>query len=394
LLLLRILVGLVALAAPIALYVAIFSRRALRPSSLRSVVATFVLGAIAFVPAELLERTLTNLLGLRKVDAGTMDLAAIVYAYLVAAPLEEGLKVASAAPAWRLRLGQNRPIDAMGYATAGALGFATAQSALFLSEQPLTWIDPARASLHAVTATFLATAWGYALGRDRTGRIGGGWFNSAWVAAMFGGGVAHHVSFVRGPTALLSTLPIIAAAAVGAFFAARDLLDRGLPKAKVSARKPRPASTPAPKQGLRALRAAIRGSERPLSFFWIALGALVTTGVITSMLIGAVLLGRRLGVEFSAVDRDASQATAIPPLLLLAGATLFAFLIAGWVVSRASAARSVVEPAISALVAIGGTIVLLGLAAPVAVVIALACAPLALGLACLGAWLGLSDAES
>jgi hypothetical protein len=47
------------------------------------------------------------------------------------------------------------------------------------------------------------------------------------------------------------------------------------------------------------------------------------------------------------------------------------------------------EVAISAILAILGTLILLGLAAPVAVVFAIAFAPIAFGLACVGAWLGL-----
>ena len=43
----------------------------------------------------------------------------------------------------------------------------------------------------------------------------------------------------------------------------------------------------------------------------------------------------------------------------------------------------------SAAVAIGGSLVLLGLAAPVAVVFAIAFAPIAFGLACAGAWVAL-----
>ncbi len=388
----QILLGLLAIALPIALYVGFASRGDLRPSSPRSVVATFALGALAFVPAEFLERTLTSLLGLRRLGTGTIDLAGIVYAYLVAAPLEEGLKVAAATPAFRLRVGQHRPMDGMSYAATAALGFTTAQGVLFLVGRPFSWIDPARAAMTALAAMCLATWWGYTLGRYRQGRMGGGWFNGAWVCAAGGNAIAHHLAFARGPTALLATIPILAVAAGLAWAGGRDVLQRNAEKAKVEPREPRkPRLLPIAPPSLRAIREALKRSERPISFFWIVLGMLVTTGVITAMLVGAVMLGRRFGFEFAAIDRDASQANAIGPLLLLASAALLAFLFAGWIVARASAARSVFEPAISALLAIGGALVLLGLAAPVAVVIALACAPFAFGLACLGAWLGLSD---
>jgi hypothetical protein len=49
-----------------------------------------------------------------------------------------------------------------------------------------------------------------------------------------------------------------------------------------------------------------------------------------------------------------------------------------------------IEPAIAAGLAIMGTLVLLGLAAPISVVFALAFAPIAFGLACAGAWVGMT----
>jgi RsiW-degrading membrane proteinase PrsW (M82 family) len=388
----RILVGLFALLVPIALYAGVSSRGDLRPSSLRSVVGTFALGALAFVPAELFERALTGFSGLQKAGKGSTELAALVYAFLVAAPLEEGVKVAAASPVWRLRVAQHRPFDGVAYATAAALGFATVQSAVFLyTRASFSWIDPLRAMVAALAAPGLASLWGYALGREPRYRMGGAFFNATWAAAAFGGGLTHHLTFVRGPNALLAMIPVVLVGAVAAWLFARELLARSSTAvaAKVAPRKPRllPISPPS----LRALREALRRTERPISLWWIGIGTLVTTGVITAMLVVAVVLGRRMGIDFAAVDRDASQADAIPPLLMLAGAALLAFPFAGWIVARASSSHGVLEPAVSSLFAIGGAIVLLGLAAPVAVVIALACAPLAFGLACLGAWLGSSS---
>jgi hypothetical protein len=59
-------------------------------------------------------------------------------------------------------------------------------------------------------------------------------------------------------------------------------------------------------------------------------------------------------------------------------------------IARASGAQSMIEPAIAAGLAIMGTLVLLGLAAPISVVFALAFAPIAFGLACAGAWVGMT----
>jgi hypothetical protein len=49
---------------------------------------------------------------------------------------------------------------------------------------------------------------------------------------------------------------------------------------------------------------------------------------------------------------------------------------------------TLLEPALAAGLAIIATLVLLGLAAPIAMVFALAFSPVALALACAGAWVG------
>jgi hypothetical protein len=74
----------------------------------------------------------------------------------------------------------------------------------------------------------------------------------------------------------------------------------------------------------------------------------------------------------------------------LGTAAFAAFPASGFLVAKASAARGVLEPALGASLAILGIVVLLGLAAPVAVVFGLALAPVASALACAGAWAGLA----
>ncbi len=348
-------------------------------------VLTFVLGIVGFVPAVYLEQVAENGLDVRKADGGTNLAAALIYAFLVAAPFEEGLKVAAAGPVWRWRSGRHRPIDGIAYATAAALGFVTAHNALILYERPLTWVEPVRALLVALAAPGIASTWGYALGRAHRNRMGGLAFNAAWFFAALGWATTQHVLFARGRNAMFAMIPILIVAAGISVFFARDLLHREMAK-PVAPRQPR-ISLPAP--SIRSLREALRKSERPISLVWIATGALVMIGVTIGMLIAAVMVGGKLGVDFAAVDRDASQAAAIVPLLLIAVAAMLAFPIAGWITARASGAQGVLGPAISAVLAIGGGVVLLGLAAPVAVVIGIACAPVAFGLACAGAWVGL-----
>lgn len=385
----RILLGLLAIVAPIALYAAISSRGDLRPASPRAVALTFAIGVLAFVPAEIAERALTSLTGLRRSGAGGTDLAAFVYTFLVAAPIEQALKVVAVVPVWRLRSAQHRPFDGLTYAVVAALGFSTAQSASFLIARGAPPLDAARAAIWALTQPCLSAMWGWAIGRSPKGRIDGKYFRTAWLLATVGSGVAAKVVFARGPAALIAVVPIILFAGIVTAVAARDLLQRGAaaPEKPAAPRTPRLLTSIAP-PSIKALRTALKREERPISFFWIGLGALVNAGVIVTMVAAAVALGHKLRVDFAVVDRDASQPAAVAPLVLLTGAAILAFPVAGWVIARASAARSVFEPAISAALAIFGVLVLLGLAQPVAVVFALACAPFAFGLACAGAWAG------
>ena len=92
-------------------------------------------------------------------------------------------------------------------------------------------------------------------------------------------------------------------------------------------------------------------------------------------------------VDFTTVDEG--EVTGIIPLAMLGLGVLLAFPASGYLVARASGADSVLEAALSTGLAIVGTLVMLGLAAPVAVVFALAFAPIAFGLACAGAWVGI-----
>jgi hypothetical protein len=135
------------------------------------------------------------------------------------------------------------------------------------------------------------------------------------------------------------------------------------------------------------MRDALRRAERPVMLRWIVLGALVTMGVIITSLVVTVLLARRFGVDFSTVDEG--EMTGVIPLALLGLGILLAFPASGYLVARASGADSVLEAALSTGLAIVGTLVMLGLAAPVAVVFALAFAPIAFGLACAGAWVAI-----
>ncbi len=349
----------------------------------RYILTTLAAGFLAFVPMQIVLTLIQRWTGLAAFGQGG-GLAAYIYAFLLAAPLAQGLKVFAVWPAVRMRKVE-APIDGIAYAAAAALGFVSAQNAVFLAgHEPLS-IDALRAIMAVPAHLFFAAAWGYALGREGGKMIAGNRFNLAWLAAAVFNGVYDHIVFAQRPAALVAAVPILATIGVLAILAARDLIRRG-ELARGKRRRLLPAMAP---PSLRSMREALRRAERPVVLSWILLGALVTVGVMIASLVGAVYLGHRMGVDFAAVDRSDSGTAATAPLVLVGGAALMAFPIAGWLVAKASRAQGVIEVAISAILAILGTLVLLGLAAPVAVVFAIAFAPIAFGLACVGAWLGL-----
>lgn len=370
---------------PILAYALVVMRRARSPEPLERaellwVLATVLLGVLSFAPAWLFEGWVESWAGLDE-HARTSDAPGFLYAFLVAAPVEQGLKVLAVMPVRRSPRFASAG-DGILYASAASIGFVSAHNAELFSAGGVAMIDLVRALLAVPAHVFFAAAWGFALGREAekgARRLRGRAFDVTLLAAMVFNGIYDHIVFGRGQTALLATLPILAAMAAIAFVAVRSLQSDEAPE-----RMSRFSIVP---PTINEVRAALSRSEQPVKVGWIGLGALVTIGVITSALAGAVALGTRIGVDFAAVDR-ADGAGSAAPLILLGSAALLAFPVAGYLVSRASASRGVLEAAIAAALAIAGALVMLGLAAPVAVVFALAFAPVALGLACAGAWMG------
>lgn len=368
-------------AVPVAAFVVLVARWDHARYKRRLILVTALAGVAAFVPMRIASTFVEQWTGLQPFGRGG-GLAAYIYAFLVAAPLAQGLKVGAMGPMVRMRKVE-APIDGIVYAGAAAMGFASAQNAVFLWSHDPASIDALRALMAVPAHLFFAAAWGYALGREGGKRIAGTRFNLAWLVAAVFNGVYDHIVFAQPPEALVAAAAILATIGVLALMGARDLLRRGEMARKVRRRILPPMAPPS----LRVMREALKRAERPLVLSWILFGALVTVGVMIGMLVGAVALGHRMGLDFAAVDRGSgTEATA--PLVLLGGSALLAFPIAGWLLARASRAHSVMEVALSVVIAILGALILLGVAAPVALVFAIAFAPIAFGLACVGAWLG------
>jgi hypothetical protein len=313
--------------------------------------------------------------------------ASILTSLFVFAPLEEAAK-----------LGVVLPVRARAFKGAWEGVLVGAGVAAGFACLEVAWLTRdaahhAEASVFLVARTVQATIarlfagaiWGYALGRararghrfDRTSML-------AWTVATLLRGLYDHLIFARGLAALLGSIPLFVGIVVVSYLAARELRPRESRARSLSGR-PQPISAPPP--SLRTVRDALRRAERPVMLRWIVLGAIVTVGVIVASVAGAVVLGLRLGVDFGAVDEG--EVAGAVPLALIGLGVLLAFPASGFLVARASGADSVLEAALSTGLAIAGTLVLLGLAAPVAVVFALAFAPIAFALACAGAWVGI-----
>lgn len=305
---------------------------------------------------------------------------ALLAMVLLAAPLEEGLKVMLVWPLVGARALSNARLGVTYAACAGA-GFAAGETlALGLTSEP-SWVMTARLLVGLPAQPFFAGLWGYALGSRGPTRSRR--FVVAWVSAMLLHALFAHIVFGRGPGQLVLVTPMLVAMALLSWIALRDVApDPGSrPSLLLSiSHIPEPPS-------LQSVRRALKRSDRPLMLHWIAIGALVTLGVVIVALGGAVYFGHALGIDFAAADESDVRATG--PLILLGSATLAGFPIAGYLVARASAAHSVLEPAMGAGLAIVLAVTLLSLATPVAAVFGLAAAPLAFALACAGAWFGL-----
>src|SRR5262249_34205132 len=157
---------------------------------------------------------------------------------------------------------------------------------------------------------------------------------------------------------LIGAVPILLCMVLVGYAGLRDLVrsDGSAPPPSTQGRRRFLPSIAPPSLG--AVRAALSRTERPVMLRWIGVGALTTTGVMTATLAGGVALGHRLGVDFAAVDRgESASSSSLFPLALLGAAALAAFPIAGYLVARASATRSVLEPAIAAGLAIAGSLV-------------------------------------
>jgi RsiW-degrading membrane proteinase PrsW (M82 family) len=335
--------------------------------------------------AELRASTWTGLDTSAQVAGNT---GSMLFLFGFAAPMREASKVAAMWPAFRSKH-FDEPVDGLVYASAAALGFACIENALTLRGHPLGWIWLARTAVALPAHVFFACMWGYALGRVKTIKRPGPLFPTAWLVATAAHGLYVHLVYGRGPGALVGTIPLQLAMAGATFFAARDLRARGdrsaTSRSSMLLERVSTLYVSGP-PSLQTVRDVLRREGQPITVRWIGFGALVTVGAMTAGLVLSVAFGHWAHVDFSLVDEHDVTTTA--PVALLGSGLLAAFPVSGYLIAKASNLPTLLEPALASGLAIVFMLVLLGLAAPVALVFALAFSPIAWGLACAGAWVG------
>src|SRR5580692_5020522 len=172
-------------AVPAAFFVALVRRTDARREPHWLVATTFLLGAVAAVAALFVTSRATALTGLDMQVSDTGESGALVFLFLVVAPLQEAAKVAAAWPAF-LSKHIDEEYDGVVYAAASALGFAAVESGAVLRAHPAGLL------------------WVYALGLTRQSRrqrlpV----FPIAFVMAIASHGLYAHFVYGRGPGALL-----------------------------------------------------------------------------------------------------------------------------------------------------------------------------------------------
>ncbi|HET7545011.1 MAG TPA: PrsW family glutamic-type intramembrane protease [Polyangiaceae bacterium] len=333
-------------------------------------------GALAAALTVYFERIVLSYTGL-SLDVATSGVGgALLATFLLAAPLEEAVKLSVVWPLYRGRRISDSRLG-VGYAAAAGAGFSAIKGLLAVLLGTPGGVTVLRALVEAPAQLFFAGVWGYALGARGPNRRGH-WFSTAWLISTLLHGFYDHIVWGRGPGLLVSVIPLFVFMGVGTWIALREVAPESHPHQHWIV--PDPPS-------LRALREALRPVDHRLMVRWILIGAFTTLGLVIALLGLTVLLGHRFGVDFSLADESDMRSSG--PLILLGTAVLSAFPIAGYLVARASAAHSVLEPALAAVLALAGLIAMLFMTAPIGVLFALAVAPLAFGLACGGAWIGL-----
>jgi hypothetical protein len=308
-----------------------------------------------------------------------LELGLFSFSVLVAAPLEEALKVAVAWPFYlSRRLGTGR--GAALHVAVIVAGYTFAECVLWPAfGHDSSWMGLVRLGLTLPAHFLLSGLWGYLLGLERRDR----YFGAVWlVCAVLRGAYEHLIS--TGSAAYLAiALPVILLLVLATLLLLRVRDDPSRARSSVHSLLERAS--------VASVRSALSRRGQPVMVHWILMGISITFGVTLVFLASAVYLGHAWGIDFALADEDGLEG--LLPVLLLVAALLLAFPFSGYLIARASGVKSVLEPAWATGTTILVVLGVFSVTEPSAVVIALAIAPVGLTLACVGAWLGLDRAS-
>lgn len=334
-------------------------------------------GLLASAVCFFVERWFWELTGL-SLSASQVGIASSVLAMLVfAAPLEEGAKLAVVWPMYNLRVLAG-PRSGMLIGAVSGAGFAVGQTFTLLVEPGAGYVELLRSVVASVAHPFFAALWGYVLG----GRTSTRWFSVTWFASAMFHGLYNHIVLGRGAGFVGAALPLAIAMLAATYWVARAVWRAAPTQEGLSGEGVAFSDASFGEIGF-----ALRAPRKPASLVWGLFGALVTIGVVLSSVALGVYIGHRLGIDFAAASEDDVRSNG--PIVLLGVSAVAGFPVAGYLVAKASSARSVLEPALGAILAIGAVAVGTYVAAPIAVVFIIAAAPVAFFLACAGAWFGI-----
>ena len=368
-----------------------------KPSGLprNAVLWLIVAGMLMVAPVMLFQSAMLDIFGWSTSVAAAGTGKAMLAAAAVLAPTEQAVLVLIVWPIYRSHWLHSRRA-ALSAGLIVGLAFSMADGGWLLATSGSLGVI-ARVLVRATHMIGAAMIWAAAASYDQNHRKH--WFPLAWLAAVVVQGFGNHVAFGMAPgfcVVGLPTLVVMLIAAVSALRSAAtpvigvlqgsgDFESVTLPS-RMRRRLSRVSLLPEPPT-IHQIRVAWKHQHRPALLHWIAAGTVICLGSLLVSLVISVVVARWLAMDLSRVDDGDASSTG--PLLLMGTFVLASFPIAGYLVAMASAADSVFEPGMGALIAIVLVVALLSMTAPVGVVLALAIAPLAFGLACMGAWFGL-----
>ena len=313
--------------------------------------------------------------------AGAENVRQAIFAFGIVGPITV---LAIAAVVWpTLTRGVTADTDAPLAAAAAAAASILGRIASYLVLQGQGVGSGVRVGILALDEIAIAAVWGYGLSLSAyDGTPGGTPFGRYALSMMALRGAVEFAIRSQGALALPFTLSVgglsLLFAALGVYRLSRTNVGPPSSLAAVGQETIRELA----RTQLR------RGGVRPL---WIVFGALANVGGIILGFGAAVLIGRSARIDFGEIDRSGPAAEYAAMLLALG--VIFSFPMSAAIVGIASGGRNVrdrahvLEAGLSAIVALGACLAVLGVVAPVAFAIGLACAPVAFALAGLGAWI-------